>query len=66
MFIPKNKMMVITSIIDAGLQTIGGVLKDDEREIINRLADKVAQCQMGDGNFLEVQIYYGHKPEQGI
>jgi len=64
MFIPKNKMMVLIGIIDAGMQTIGNVLTDDEKELINQIADKAALVHNGDANFLEVEVCYANNPKR--
>ena len=62
MFIPKNRMMVITAVIDAGLSAIGKVLSDEEREVVNQIADKAALVANGDANFLEVDTVYATNP----
>jgi hypothetical protein len=62
MFIPKNKMMVITSIIDAGLLSIGIALTDDEMDVVNQLADVAALVANGDASFLEVSACYSCNP----
>ena len=63
MFIPKRDMKVVIAVLDAGLKTIGGVLTPEEREVINRIADRAALCANGDAPWLEVEVCYANKPE---
>ena len=57
-------MSLVMELINAGLESpFGHSLDDDEREIINQMHDRASLCQHGDGNFLEVEVCYAHKPE---
>lgn len=63
MLIPKNKMMAITHAIDIALSSEKGGFTPEEIQLLHQIADKAAQCQMGDGNFLLFDIYYGNNPK---
>ena len=62
MFIPKSRMMVITAVLDAGLESMGSSLNAKEIEVINQIADKAALVANGDANFLEVDTVYATNP----
>jgi hypothetical protein len=66
MFIPKDRMKIITSIIDAGLLSIGIALTDDEMDVVNQLADVAALVANGDASFLEVSACYSCNPSANI
>jgi hypothetical protein len=63
MLIPKSRMMVITHALDLALASDGASFKPEEIALLHQIADKAAQCQMGDGNFLLLDVYYGNNPK---
>jgi hypothetical protein len=64
MFIPKSKMSLIGAVLEAAIDSpLGHGLDEDEHELINQIRDKVALCQNGDANWLEVEVCYANKPK---
>jgi len=66
MFIPKDDMKVLISVLDAGLHTIGSVLTSREKEVIHQIADRAALCANGDAPWLEIEICYANKPDKAF
>jgi hypothetical protein len=74
MHIPKSKMPAVLKalqfVIDCAEDRydppVETHLEKDELELIKQMYDRVSLVQHGDANFLTVEAYYGHKPEQGI
>jgi hypothetical protein len=57
-------MKAICHAIDVALTSQSAVFTKEETEALNQLADKAAQVQMGDGNFLEVEVCYAVNPRR--
>lgn len=61
MFIPKSRMNVVLDAITVAKENANWSAEDIE--ILNQIHDRAALCQHGDANFLEIEVFYGHKPE---
>jgi hypothetical protein len=61
MFIPKSKMNLVIKAINTAIQY--GNLNIEEKELLYQIHDQASLCLHGDANFLEIEVYYGHKPE---
>ena len=61
MFIPKSRMHIVLNAITIAKKNANW--NREEEEILNQIHDRASLCQHGDANFLEIEVYYGHKPE---
>ena len=62
MFIPKSKMPLLIKELDL-LLSLDEDRPPEVEEMIKQIRDRAALCQHGDANFLEIEVYYGHKPK---
>ena len=62
MFIPKSKMPILIGELDL-LLSLDEDRPPEVEEMIKQIRDRAALCQHGDGNFLEIEVCYAHKPE---
>lgn len=65
MHIPKSKMPMLIKELDL-LLSIDEDRPEGAEELIKQIHDRASLVLQGDANFLTVEAYYGHKPEQGI
>ena len=62
MFIPKSMMPKIVAMITEYSKAYSKVLSDEDKELLNQMADRAALCMHGDAPFLEVEVCYSENP----
>ena len=62
MMIPKSKMPELIEELDL-LLALDEDRPPEREEMIKQIRDRASLCQHGDANFLEIEVFYGHKPQ---